>query len=97
MLGLSVAYWLKRLEKRRGAIRVLVVDRDHTVRSGVGQSHGWGLDLDFTMDSGDREGEKRPQSLEVCRAGTVLWTLWRISPRFILLQMRGLGNRFLLF
>ena len=34
MLGLSVAYWLKRLEKQRGAIRVLVVERDHTVRSG---------------------------------------------------------------
>nr|KAF6282230.1 FAD dependent oxidoreductase domain containing 1 [Myotis myotis] len=30
VLGLSVAYWLKRLEKPRGAIRVLVVDRDHT-------------------------------------------------------------------
>lgn len=30
VLGLSVAYWLKRLEKRRGAIRVLVVERDHT-------------------------------------------------------------------
>lgn len=37
VLGLSVAYWLKRLEKQRGAIRVLVVERDHTVRSGVGQ------------------------------------------------------------
>ncbi|OWK17259.1 FOXRED1, partial [Cervus elaphus hippelaphus] len=30
VLGLSVAYWLKRLEKQRGAIRVLVVERDHT-------------------------------------------------------------------
>ncbi|XP_060016725.1 FAD-dependent oxidoreductase domain-containing protein 1 isoform X2 [Lagenorhynchus albirostris] len=30
VLGLSVAYWLKRLEKRQGAIRVLVVERDHT-------------------------------------------------------------------
>ncbi|XP_012519069.1 PREDICTED: FAD-dependent oxidoreductase domain-containing protein 1 isoform X2 [Propithecus coquereli] len=30
VLGLSVAYWLKKLEKRRGAIRVLVVERDHT-------------------------------------------------------------------
>ncbi|XP_058400832.1 FAD-dependent oxidoreductase domain-containing protein 1 isoform X3 [Diceros bicornis minor] len=30
VLGLSVAYWLKRLEKRRGAIQVLVVDRDYT-------------------------------------------------------------------
>ncbi|XP_034521944.1 FAD-dependent oxidoreductase domain-containing protein 1 isoform X3 [Ailuropoda melanoleuca] len=30
VIGLSVAYWLKRLEKRRGAIRVLVVERDHT-------------------------------------------------------------------
>ncbi|XP_064124956.1 FAD-dependent oxidoreductase domain-containing protein 1 isoform X1 [Loxodonta africana] len=30
VIGLSVAYWLKRLEGRRGAIRVLVVERDHT-------------------------------------------------------------------
>uniref|UniRef100_A0A673UBG4 FAD-dependent oxidoreductase domain-containing protein 1 n=1 Tax=Suricata suricatta TaxID=37032 RepID=A0A673UBG4_SURSU len=30
VLGLSVAYWLKKLEKPRGAIRVLVVERDHT-------------------------------------------------------------------
>ncbi|XP_004408845.1 PREDICTED: FAD-dependent oxidoreductase domain-containing protein 1 [Odobenus rosmarus divergens] len=30
VIGLSVAYWLKRLEKPRGAIRVLVVERDHT-------------------------------------------------------------------
>ncbi|KAB0407636.1 hypothetical protein E2I00_011620, partial [Balaenoptera physalus] len=30
VVGLSVAYWLKRLEKQRGAIRVLVVERDHT-------------------------------------------------------------------
>lgn len=50
VLGLSVAYWLKRLEKPRGAIKVLVVDRDHTVRSGVGQCHEWGLDSNFTKD-----------------------------------------------
>lgn len=56
MLGLSVAYWLKRLEMRRGAIKVLVVDRDHTVRSGVGQSPGWGLDSDFTKDSRESAG-----------------------------------------
>ncbi|XP_024904965.1 FAD-dependent oxidoreductase domain-containing protein 1 isoform X3 [Pteropus alecto] len=30
VLGLSVAYWLKKLEKQRGAIQVLVVERDHT-------------------------------------------------------------------
>ncbi|KAM6157810.1 FAD-dependent oxidoreductase domain-containing protein 1 [Rhynchocyon petersi] len=29
VLGLSVAYWLKTLEKQRGAIRVLVVEREH--------------------------------------------------------------------
>lgn len=34
ILGLSVAYWLKKLESRRGAIRVLVVEQDSTVRSG---------------------------------------------------------------
>lgn len=34
ILGLSVAYWLKKLESRRGAIRVLVVEQDHTVRTG---------------------------------------------------------------
>ncbi|XP_060036139.1 FAD-dependent oxidoreductase domain-containing protein 1 [Erinaceus europaeus] len=30
VLGLSVAFWLKKLEQRQGAIRVLVVERDHT-------------------------------------------------------------------
>ncbi|XP_002754618.1 FAD-dependent oxidoreductase domain-containing protein 1 isoform X2 [Callithrix jacchus] len=30
VLGLSVAYWLKKLEKQRGALRVLVVERDLT-------------------------------------------------------------------
>lgn len=95
VLGLSVAYWLKRLEKQRGAIQVLVVERDHTVRSGVGQSHEWALDLDFTKDSRDKGkgGEKRPQSLEVPRAGTVLWTLLKNSPRFFLSQTRDLGNK----
>lgn len=44
VIGLSVAYWLKRLEKPRGAIRVLVVERDHTVRSGGGRRHEWGTD-----------------------------------------------------
>jgi FAD-dependent oxidoreductase domain-containing protein 1 len=39
ILGLSVAFWLKKLESRRGAIRVLVVEQDHTVRSGSKGSH----------------------------------------------------------
>ncbi|XP_051053016.1 FAD-dependent oxidoreductase domain-containing protein 1 isoform X3 [Phodopus roborovskii] len=30
ILGLSVAFWLKKLESQRGAIRVLVVEQDHT-------------------------------------------------------------------
>ncbi|KAK2099729.1 FAD-dependent oxidoreductase domain-containing protein 1 [Saguinus oedipus] len=30
VLGLSVAYWLKKMEKQRGALRVLVVERDLT-------------------------------------------------------------------
>ncbi|XP_069894390.1 FAD-dependent oxidoreductase domain-containing protein 1 [Dipodomys merriami] len=30
VIGLSVAYWLKKLEKKRDAIRVLVVERDST-------------------------------------------------------------------
>lgn len=30
ILGLSVAFWLKKLERRRGANRVLVVEQDHT-------------------------------------------------------------------
>nr|XP_012805844.1 FAD-dependent oxidoreductase domain-containing protein 1 isoform X2 [Jaculus jaculus] len=30
ILGLSVAFWLKKLEKKRDAIRVLVVEQDHT-------------------------------------------------------------------
>ncbi|XP_066221276.1 FAD-dependent oxidoreductase domain-containing protein 1 isoform X1 [Saccopteryx leptura] len=41
VLGLSVAYWLKRLEKQRGAIKVLVVERDHTYsRASTGLSVG---------------------------------------------------------
>lgn len=39
VLGLSVAFWLKKLERPQGAIRVLVVERDHTVRSGAAWSH----------------------------------------------------------
>lgn len=39
ILGLSVAFWLKKLESRRGAIRVLVVEQDHTVRSGSKGGH----------------------------------------------------------
>ncbi|KAM5226175.1 FAD-dependent oxidoreductase domain-containing protein 1 isoform 3-T3 [Hipposideros larvatus] len=35
VLGLSVAYWLKRLERQQGAIQVLVVERDHTDYLGV--------------------------------------------------------------
>uniref|UniRef100_A0A2K5ZLY8 FAD-dependent oxidoreductase domain-containing protein 1 n=1 Tax=Mandrillus leucophaeus TaxID=9568 RepID=A0A2K5ZLY8_MANLE len=30
VLGLSVAYWLKKLENRQGGMQVLVVERDHT-------------------------------------------------------------------
>lgn len=56
VLGLSVAYWLKRLEKQRGAIRVLVVERDHTVRSGVGQVR--------RLRVRGRGGEERPKSLK---------------------------------
>ncbi|XP_066115775.1 FAD-dependent oxidoreductase domain-containing protein 1 isoform X3 [Saccopteryx bilineata] len=41
VLGLSVAYWLKKLEKQRGAIKVLVVERDHTYsRASTGLSVG---------------------------------------------------------
>lgn len=61
VLGLSVAYWLKRLEKQRGAIQVLVVERDHTVRSGVGQSHEWTRILLRTLGT-RKEREKRCQS-----------------------------------
>uniref|UniRef100_G1PWM2 FAD-dependent oxidoreductase domain-containing protein 1 n=1 Tax=Myotis lucifugus TaxID=59463 RepID=G1PWM2_MYOLU len=47
VLGLSVAYWLKRLEKPRGAIKVLVVDRDHTYsQASTGLSVG-GIRVDF--------------------------------------------------
>lgn len=49
VLGLSVAYWLKRLEKRRGAIRVLVVDRDHTYsQASTGLSVG-GIRQQFSL------------------------------------------------
>lgn len=92
VLGLSVAYWLKRLEKRRGAIQVLVVERDYTVRSGVGQSHEWGTDSYLIEGSRvkGRGGKERPQSMEVQRVGTVLWALLRNSLRFFLPQSRDL-------
>lgn len=49
VLGLSVAYWLKRLEKQRGAIRVLVVERDHTYsRASTGLSVG-GIRQQFSL------------------------------------------------
>lgn len=32
VIGLSVAYWLKKLERQRGAVQVLVVERDPSVR-----------------------------------------------------------------
>lgn len=62
VLGLSVAYWLKQLENRRGGMQVLVVERDHTVRPGVGQSHEWGKKDDshfikHPRDKGRRGGE----------------------------------------
>lgn len=62
VLGLSVAYWLKRLEKQRGAIRVLVVERDHTVRSGVGQV------------ATQSQGQGRRRKAEISE-GTGLWPL----------------------
>nr|KAF6403383.1 FAD dependent oxidoreductase domain containing 1 [Molossus molossus] len=49
VLGLSVAYWLKRLEKQRGAIHVLVVERDHTYsRASTGLSVG-GIRQQFSL------------------------------------------------
>lgn len=63
VLGLSVAYWLKRLEKQQGAIRVLVVERDHTVRSEVGQS--------LATQS---QGQGRRRKAEISE-GTGLWPL----------------------
>lgn len=69
VIGLSVAYWLKRLEKRRGAIQVLVVERDNTVRPWVGQSYGGAWTHILWRTLGTRGGEGRPQSLEVRRAG----------------------------
>ncbi|XP_004862654.1 FAD-dependent oxidoreductase domain-containing protein 1 isoform X3 [Heterocephalus glaber] len=45
VVGLSVAFWLKKLEKRQGAIRVLVVERDHTEYLAV--VDGPPLDLQF--------------------------------------------------
>ncbi|XP_003795974.1 FAD-dependent oxidoreductase domain-containing protein 1 [Otolemur garnettii] len=49
VLGLSVAYWLKKLEKRQGAIRVLVVERDHTYsQASTGLSVG-GIRQQFSL------------------------------------------------
>ncbi|XP_023390498.1 FAD-dependent oxidoreductase domain-containing protein 1 isoform X2 [Pteropus vampyrus] len=49
VLGLSVAYWLKKLEKQRGAIQVLVVERDHTYsRASTGLSVG-GIRQQFSL------------------------------------------------
>lgn len=49
VIGLSVAYWLKRLEKRRGAIQVLVVERDNTYsQASTGLSVG-GIRQQFSL------------------------------------------------
>ncbi|XP_037697835.1 FAD-dependent oxidoreductase domain-containing protein 1 [Choloepus didactylus] len=49
VIGLSVAYWLKRLEAQRGAIRVLVVERDHTYsQASTGLSVG-GIRQQFSL------------------------------------------------
>lgn len=83
VLGLSVAYWLKRLEKQQGAIQVLVVERDHTVRSGVGQSQA-------TLSQG--QGRRRKAEIS---EGTGFWPLLGNSPRFFL-KLLTLTIRFLL-
>ena len=67
VLGLSVAYWLKRLEKQQGAIRVLVVERDHTVRSGVGQSLATQGTSEGRNDTNECDG--RPRKKQNSRAG----------------------------
>ncbi|XP_008066273.1 FAD-dependent oxidoreductase domain-containing protein 1 isoform X1 [Carlito syrichta] len=49
VLGLSVAYWLKKLEKIQGGIRVLVVERDHTYsQASTGLSVG-GIRQQFSL------------------------------------------------
>ncbi|XP_020038309.2 FAD-dependent oxidoreductase domain-containing protein 1 isoform X2 [Castor canadensis] len=49
VLGLSVAFWLKKLEKKQGAIRVLVVDRDYTYsKASTGLSVG-GIRQQFSL------------------------------------------------
>ncbi|XP_054435404.1 FAD-dependent oxidoreductase domain-containing protein 1 [Pteronotus mesoamericanus] len=49
VLGLSAAYWLKRLEQQRGAIRVLVVERDPTYsQASTGLSVG-GIRQQFSL------------------------------------------------
>ncbi|XP_040848628.1 FAD-dependent oxidoreductase domain-containing protein 1 isoform X1 [Ochotona curzoniae] len=49
VLGLSVAFWLKKLERPQGAIRVLVVERDHTYsRASTGLSVG-GIRQQFSL------------------------------------------------
>ncbi|KAM5245510.1 FAD-dependent oxidoreductase domain-containing protein 1 [Ctenodactylus gundi] len=49
VIGLSVAFWLKKLEMRRGAIRVLVVERDLTYsKASTGLSVG-GIRQQFSL------------------------------------------------
>ncbi|XP_023557269.1 FAD-dependent oxidoreductase domain-containing protein 1 [Octodon degus] len=49
VIGLSVAFWLKKLEKRRDGIRVLVVERDQTYsRASTGLSVG-GIRQQFSV------------------------------------------------
>ncbi|XP_014444306.1 FAD-dependent oxidoreductase domain-containing protein 1 [Tupaia chinensis] len=49
VLGLSVAYWLKRLERRQGALRVLVVDRDHTYSRSSSALSAGGIRQQFSV------------------------------------------------
>ncbi|XP_049634860.1 FAD-dependent oxidoreductase domain-containing protein 1 isoform X2 [Suncus etruscus] len=48
-MGLSVAYWLKKLEKQRGAIQILIVERDPTYsQASTGLSAG-GIRQQFSL------------------------------------------------
>lgn len=93
ILGLSVAYWLKKLESRRGAIRVLVVEQDHTYSraSSTGPSVG-GIWQQFSMPENVQLSLFSVDFLRNINVCTVRFEGWGGSP-FFSLKISSLASK----